>query len=165
MLKLRLIVLPLRVLLVLAFLFLVVMQVFSIPGDIGHDLSQAPDAAHLLVPMLVVIELEILCFQVVIVCIWMLLTMITRDRIFSEASLRWVDVLVWTFVAAWLLLAGLATYLTAVIYFTPEIRDPGIPILLFGMVLLGAVFVLLMVVLRSLLRQATTLRTEMESVI
>ncbi|WP_210480429.1 DUF2975 domain-containing protein [Naasia sp. SYSU D00948] len=165
MLKLHLLVTPLRILLVLAFVFLVVMQVFSVPGDIGHDLQQAPEAAHLLVPMLVVTELEILCFQVVIVCTWRLLTMVKRDRIFSEASLVWVNVIVWTFVAAWLLLLGLAGYLTAVIYVTPELRDPGIPIVLFGMVLLGAVFVLLVAVLRALLRQATALRTEMEAVI
>lgn len=38
-------------------------------------------------------------------------------------------------------------------------------ILLFGMVLIGAVLVLLMVILRALLRQATTLRTDMEAVI
>ncbi|PJJ72090.1 Protein of unknown function (DUF2975) [Diaminobutyricimonas aerilata] len=158
-------VLLLRVFLATLFAFLIVMQVMSLPGDVTHDVQQAPEAAHLLWPILVVAELGVLCVQVVIVCTWRLLTMVQKDRIFSEASLRWVDGIVWAFVIAWSLLAGLAVYLTAFIYFTPELRDPGIPIVLFGMVLIGAVLVLLMVVLRALLRQATALRTDMEGVI
>jgi len=165
MLKLSLLVTPLRILLVLAFLFLVVMQVFSVPGDVLDDLRRAPDAVHLLVPMLVVAEVVILCFQVVIVCTWQLLGMVKKDRIFSEASMTWVNVIVWAIVAAWVVWSGLATYLCAYIYFTPEIRDPAIPIVLFGIALMGAVFVLLVAVLRALLRQATTLRAEMEAVI
>ena len=159
------VVLPLRILLVLAFVFLLVMELFSIPGDILHDLGRSPEAAHLLWPMLIVAELVMLGAQVVIVCTWKLLTMVKKDRIFSDASLSWVDGIVWTLVAGWVLFAGLATYLTAVIYFTPELRDPGLPIVLFGITLMGAVFVLLVVVMRALLRQATTLRSDMEAVI
>jgi Protein of unknown function (DUF2975) len=165
MVKLPWLVVPLRILLVLAFLFLVAMQLFAVPGDIFDDLRRAPDAGHVFIPMLVVAELVIVCFQVVIVCTWVLLGMVKKDRIFSEASLRWVNAIVLAFVAAWLAWTAFATYLSAYIYFTPEIRDPGIPVALFGIVLLGAVFVLLVVVLRALLRQATTLRTEMEAVI
>lgn len=163
--RIELQVLVLRIFLATLFAFLTVMQVFSLPGDIAHDVQQAPEAAHLLWPILVVQELEVLCFQVVIVCTWKLLTMVQKDRIFSEASLGWVNGIVWSFVAGWLILLSLAVYLTAFIYFTPELRDPGIPIVLFGMVLIGAVLVLLMVIMRALLRQATTLRTDMEAVI
>jgi Protein of unknown function (DUF2975) len=165
MLKVKWIVALLRVLLVLAFVFLLVMEVFSIPGDILHDLSQSPEAGHLLWPMLIVAELVMVCFQIVLVCTWPLLTMVEKDRIFSDASLRWVDGIVWSLVAAWVFFAGLAVYLTAVIYFTPELRDPGLPVLLFGLTLAGAVVVLLMLVMRALLRQATALRTDLEEVI
>ena len=51
----------------------------------------------------------------------------------------------------------MSAYLVGVIYFTPELRDPGTPILLIGMVLNGAVVVLTIVVLRALLRQAAVL--------
>jgi hypothetical protein len=165
MLPIRIQLLVLRVFLASLFAFLVLMQVMSVPGDILHDLSESPEAAHLLVPMLVVVELELVCAQIVIVCTWKLLTMVKKDRIFSDASLGWVNGIVRTFLAGWLLLLGLAVYLTAVLYVTPELRDPGIPLLLFGMVLFGAVLVLLMLILRALLRQATALRTDMEAVI
>jgi hypothetical protein len=165
MLEVHRIIAPLRILLVLAFVFLLVMEVFSIPGDILHDVQRAPDAARLLIPMLVVAELLMIGAQVIIVCTWRLLTMVKRDRIFSDASLRWVDGIVWSLVVGWVLFAGLAVYVTAVLYFTPEIRDPGTPLLLFGVTLMGAVFVLIVVVLRALLRQATILRSDLEEVI
>src|SRR4051794_39125189 len=158
-------VLPIKVLLALAFAFLVLLQFLSLPGDIADDVRRAPDAAHLLWPLLVAEELWVLCVQVVIVCTWRLLTMVKADRIFSDAAFAWVNGIVAAFAAAWLALLALAIYLSAVIYFTPELRDPGTPLALFGVVLLGAVFVLLMLVLRALLRQATALRTDLEAVI
>jgi len=109
--------------------------------------------------------LEVVCIQIVTVCTWRLLTLVRSDRIFSEESFVWVDVIVWTMVVAWLLLATLSAYLVAIIYFTPQLRDPGTPILLTGMVLIGGVVVLTIVVLRALLRQATVLRTDLEEVI
>ena len=158
-------VIVLRVFLASLFAFLVLMQVMSLPGQFTHNAQESPELAHLSWSLLAVAELAVLCVQVVIVCTWKLLTMVTKDRIFSEASLPWVDGIVWSFVAGWVLLLGVSVYLAASIYFTPELRDPGVPILLFGMVLIGAVLVLLMVILRALLRQATTLRTDMEAVI
>src|SRR3954453_2124362 len=158
-------VLPLKILLVLAFAFLLLMQFLSLPGQISSDVRQAPESANLLWPLLVAEEAWVLCFQIVIVCTWRLLTMVTADRIFSEAALAWVNGIVWAFAAAWLSMLALAVYLTGVIYFTPELRDPGTPLALFGVVLLGAVFVLLVLVLRALLRQATTLQTDLEAVI
>jgi len=91
--------------------------------------------------------------------------LVSADRIFSEKSFVWVDVIVWTMVAAWLLLAGISAYLVGIIYFTPELRDPGTPILLTGMVLIGGVVVLTIVVLRALLRQAAVLQSDLEEVI
>jgi hypothetical protein len=104
-------------------------------------------------------------FQIVIVCTWVLLGKVRSDRIFSAESFVWVDVIVWTMTVGWLLLAGVAASLTAYLYFTPELRDPGMPILLFGLVLTGGVVVLTVVVMRALLRQAASLRSELEEVI
>lgn len=157
----RRVVLPLRILLVLVFVGLVVAQVMSFPGDFVH--SPADDPWR--VPMLVFWELEALCVQVVIVCTWRLLTLVRRDRIFAGGALRWVDVIAWTCVVAWLLLAAMAGALIGYIYVTPELRDPGLPMVLTGITLIAAVFVLLVVVMRELLRQATMLRTDLEGVI
>jgi hypothetical protein len=163
--KLDRVVVPLRVLLVLVFIGLVVAQFMSLPGEFSHMARENPEAGFIPWLLLTFAILEVVCFQVVIVCTWRLLTLVRADRIFSEKAFIWVDVIVWTMATAWVLLAGVAAFLVAVIYFTPELRDPGTPILLIGMTLIGGVVVLTVVVLRALLRQATVLRTDLEEVI
>lgn len=155
------VVLPLRILLVLVFVGLFVTQILSFPGEFLHAPAHDPWRW----PMLIFWELEALCVQVVIVCTWHLLTLVRRDRIFSAASLRWVDAIAWTVFAAWVLLVAMAGSIIGYIYFTPELRDPGPAVVLVGVTLTAAVFVLLVVVLRDLLRQATTLREDLEGVI
>ena len=161
----RLAVLALRVLLVVAFALSVVFQFLSLPGQVAHMAQENPDVAFLRWPLTAFWAIELLCFQVVVVSTWKLLTMVKQDRIFSEASLRWVDAIVGAFAGAWALLAAVAATITAVIFVIPELRDPGVPMVLFAITLVGAVVVLLVVVLRALLRQATALRTDLEGVV
>ncbi len=159
MLKAQLVVTFLRILLVSAFAFLVLFQVAILPGTIWHQAREEPDMAHLRWPILVVSDLVILCMQVVIVCTWKLLTMVQEDRIFSHDSLAWVDAIVAAVGAAWVVVFG------SFVFVAVRADDPGFPVLLMAVLLGGAVLGLLMVVLRALLRQATTLRTDMEAVI
>ena len=163
--KMDWVVVPLRVLLVLVFAGMLVAQIMSLPGQFRQMAAENPDAGFIPWLLLTFAIVEVLCFQIVIVCTWRLLTLVRADRIFSDESFVWVDVIVWAVAAAWVLLAGVSAYLVGVIYFTPELRDPGTPILLTGMVLIGAVVVLTVVVLRALLRQATVLRSDLEEVI
>jgi len=163
--KMDWVVVPLRVLLILVFAGLLVAQVMSLPGEFRQMAAENPDARFVPWLLLTFAILEVVCFQIVIVCTWRLLTLVRADRIFSDESFVWVDVIVWAVAAAWVLLAGVSAYLVGIIYVAPELRDPGTPILLIGMVLIGAVVVLTVVVLRALLRQATVLRSDLEEVI
>lgn len=153
------VVVPLRVLLVMLFAGLVVAQALSMPGQFAYMAKEEPDLAYLRWPLTIWSILGLLCVQVVIVCTWRLLTMVKADRIFTEEAFVWVDTILWALSAAWVLLFAGFVYLGWLA------NDPGLPILLFGMVLTGAVLVLLMVVMRALLRRATTLRADMEAVI
>ena len=81
------------------------------------------------------------------------------DRIFTEASLVWVDVILGAIVAAWAMLV-LVLVLVGI-----NADDPGLPLLLFLVVVIITVAALLMVVMRALLRQATSLRSEMDTVV
>lgn len=157
--ELRLAVLPLRILLVTFFLGLLVAQVVSMPGQFRYMAQEEPDLAYLRWPLTVWSILLLACVQMVIVCTWKLLDMVQADRIFSDQSFRWVDVIIATMVVAWLLFAGMTSYLAYLA------SDPGAAVLPFGISLCGAVFLMLLVVMRALLRQATTLRTDMEAVI
>jgi hypothetical protein len=150
---------PLRVLLVLLFGVLVLLQTFSLPGQFAYQARQSPESAYLRWPLTAVSVFWVLCAEVVIVCTWRLLTLVKSDRIFSEASLKWVDAIVWAIAAAWVVLLGVW------LYFGFQADDPGLPLLLFLLLVGIAVLGLLMVVMRALLRSATTLRTDMEAVI
>ncbi|ONF69961.1 DUF2975 domain-containing protein [Amycolatopsis keratiniphila] len=150
---------PLRVFLVLLFGVLVLFQTMSLPGQFAHMARQDPEMAYLRWPATAVSVFWVLCVQVVVVATWQLLSLVRKDRIFTEASLRWVDAIVWAILAGWVVLAGVFLY----VGFNAD--DPGLPLLLFLALIGVAVLGLLMIVMRTLLRQATTLRSDLEQVI
>jgi hypothetical protein len=149
----------LRVFLVMLFGVLVLFQTMSLPGQFRYMAEESPDLAYLRWPATAVTVFWVLCVQVVIVSMWKLLTLVKNDRIFSEASFTWVNAIIWAIGAGWLVLLGVFLY----VGFNAD--DPGVPLLLFLMLTGITVLGLLMVVMRALLRQATTLRTDMDAVI
>lgn len=149
----------LRVCLIVLFGILVLFQVFSLPGQFAHLARESPEMAYLRWPATGVSVFWVLCAQVVIVCTWKLLSMVRRGRIFTAAALGWVDAIIWTLAAGWALLAGVFLYVGF------NAQDPGLPLLLFLLLTGGAVLGLLVTVLRALLKQATTLRADMDAVI
>jgi hypothetical protein len=148
-----------KVFLVLLFGVLVLFQVMSLPGQFRYMAQQDPEMAYLRWPATAVTVFWVLCVEVVLVCTWQLLTLVKDDRIFTASSLVWVNGIVWAIVAAWVVLAGVLLYVGF------QAEDPGLPLLLFLLTVGVAVLGLLMFVMRALLRQATTLRTDMEAVI
>ncbi|WP_410676227.1 DUF2975 domain-containing protein [Amycolatopsis sp. cmx-4-68] len=149
----------LRVFLVVLFGVLIVFQTLSLPGGIAYHTQQNPHDAPLRWPLTAIAVFLVLCVQVVLVATWKLLTLVKKDRIFTTASLKWVDAIVWAVAAAWLVFAGMLIF----VGFNAD--DPGMPMLLFLVTVGITVIGLLMVVMRALLRQATTLRSDLESVI
>jgi hypothetical protein len=150
---------PLRFLLAVAFAALVLAQVFFLPALSAAMAADSPELAHLRWPTLGVAVLGLGCVEVVIVCTWKLLTLVEEDRIFSAASMVWVDAIVGAITAAELLLLG------TLVWSLVAVGLPGPPVVLLLVLVAGAVVGLLVVVMRALLRQATTLRTDMEAVI
>ena len=148
----------LRVFLVILFAVLVMLQTFSLPGQIRYMAQQSPEDAYLRWPLTAVAVFWVLCIQVVVVATWQLLTLVKRDRIFSDASFGWVNAILGAIAAAWVVLVAVFLYVGF------RATDPGLPLLLFLLSVGVAVLGLLMVVMRALLRQATTLRTDMEAV-
>jgi hypothetical protein len=150
---------PLRVFLVLLFVVLIPFELFSLPGQFAYLARESPEQAYLRWPATAVTVFWVLCVQVVIVATWRLLSLVRKDRIFTEASLVWVDVIVWAIAAAWVVLA------VVLVLVGLHADDPGSIVLLFLLTVGVTVLGLLMVVMRALLRQATALRTDLEAVI
>ena len=149
----------LRIFLVVLFGVLLVFQTLSLPGGIAYHTQQNPHDAPLRWPLTAIAVFLVLCVQVILVATWKLLTLVKKDRIFTTASLKWVDAIVWAVGAAWVVFAGM------LIFVGINADDPGMPMVLFLVTVGITVIGLLMVVMRALLRQATTLRSDMEAVI
>jgi hypothetical protein len=159
MLSTRRAVVVLKVFLAVLLAVLLLLQVMSLPGQFAHLAEESPDRASLRWPLTAITVFWVLCVEVVVVCTWKLLTRVRDDRIFTEESLVWVDVIVWAIGAGWLVLVGVLGY----VGFRAD--DPGLPLLLFVLTVGVTVLGLLMLVMRTLLRQATALRSDLEDVI
>ena len=87
--------------------------------------------------------------QVVLVCVWRLVTMVRRGTVFSHAAFRYVDVVIGAIVAAALLWFALTALLAP-----GERVDPGVMVIMggVGVAILGVALIVL--VLRMLLAQA-----------
>jgi hypothetical protein len=149
----------LQVALGLLFALLVLLQWFSFPGQFAHQARTHPEDADLRWPLTFFVGVLILCVQVVVVCTWRLLSMVRQDVIFTASALRWVDAILVALGAGWTLAAA------GSLWAVWGADDPGTPLLLFVVLLVGAAFGLVVVVMRELLRQAAGLRTELAEVI
>lgn len=114
---------------------------------LAADLEEAPDAVR--VPVLVIVLLGIGTTQVVMVCVWRLLTMVRRGTVFSHVAFRYVDVVV-----AAVAVASLLTFALGATLAPGEAVAPGTVLLLGGAGVMVAGVALLVVVLRALLAQA-----------
>lgn len=154
----------LRVLLVLILLGLLLGLFLSVPGQIFGGPDDG-DLSPVRWPVFVASELAVVCLLVVVVCTWRLLSMVQADRIFSHDAFRWVDLIVWAALGVWLCMVSIAGTVGVFLYVSPELRDPGLPLLLGGLSVASGGVVLLLVVMRALLCQATDLRRDMDAVI
>jgi hypothetical protein len=156
----RAVIVALRVLIVILLLGMLFGQLRFLPVVIATDLVEhGAEAVAVLYPAIGIAIVA--CFEAVLVAIWVLLSMVRKGAIFSERAFRWVDVIVVSGVVA----TALALFfLLHVNWIAPEI-PPGILGIISGIVLAFATFVLLMLVMRGLLRNATALRAELDEVV
>jgi hypothetical protein len=101
------------------------------------------------VPILVIVVLGLVTVEVVLGCVWRLVTMVRRGTVFSEAAFRFVHLVIGAFVAAALLVFALAVVLAP-----GEAVAPGVVLLLCLVSLAVFGVALIVLVLRLLLAQA-----------
>ncbi|MDQ7905529.1 DUF2975 domain-containing protein [Phytohabitans sp. ZYX-F-186] len=162
----RLTVLALRLVLGVLFagsLFVQTVVVAVNAVELDADLAEMRHP-YLLITFLV---LGLVTFQVVLVCVWRLVTMVRRGTVFSHTAFRYVDVVIGAIVAAALLMAVLAA-----VQAPGEDLSPGMVLMLGGAVLAVLGVALIVLVLRMLLAQAVArdaqaahLEAELEEVV
>ncbi|MFH8409207.1 DUF2975 domain-containing protein [Streptomyces sp. NPDC018019] len=150
-----------------AFLLGLFGQLMVVPTTAADEVDRFPPYAPFAVPYTAVAIAVIACVQVGLVALGMLLTMVERDAIFTPRAFRWVDIIIGAAVVATLLALGVTVHLGLA-----EIPSPDDGMDVVGALgaatvctAVGAAFAMLVVVMRSLLRKATELRTEMAEVI
>ncbi len=149
----------LRLLLATAIAVSLATQAVALPWLAGLMADDYPEYAALRYPVLVAAILAVACGQVVLVCLWRLLDLVADDAIFDPRAFRWVDRMIAAIIAA----AGVV--LATLLYTAPTVQQPGVSLAAIGMLWAGAVVVLVLVVMRGLLRRASTMRSDLAGVI
>lgn len=151
----KLTVLALRAVLVVLLAGSLFVQTVMVPL-LAIDLTEldAP-IAYLRIPFLVITVLGIGTVQVVLVCVWRLVTMVRRGTVFSHAAFRYVHIIIGAIVAAAILTFALAVLLASANRAAPgDVVAPGIVLLICGIVVATLGVALVVLVLRMLLAQA-----------
>ena len=142
-------ILALRVVLAMVLAGSVFVQLVMVPL-LASDLDELrPEYDYLRTPLLVLVVLGIVTIQVVLVCVWRLVTMVRRGTVFSDAAFRFVDVVIGAIAAA-----SLLTFALGVLLAPGEAVAPGIVLLIGGAGVLVAGMALIVLVMRLLLAQA-----------
>ncbi|MFJ4424161.1 DUF2975 domain-containing protein [Streptomyces bobili] len=163
----RLTVLALRGVIVALLTGSVFVQAVMVPL-LGRDLDEVDtELAYPPAAFLVTVILGIVTAQVVLVCVWRLVTMVRRGTVFSHAAFQYVPIVIGAFVAAALLMFTLGVLLAP-----GEAVAPGVVLLIGGAVMAILGVALIVLVLRMLLAQAvardveaTRMRAELAEVI
>ncbi|MFC6062747.1 DUF2975 domain-containing protein [Streptomyces ochraceiscleroticus] len=142
-------------------------QIVIIPTTAADEVDRFPAYAPFAVPYVTVAIIGVTCVQVALAAVWMLLSMVERDAIFTPRAFRWVDIIIGSSVVATLLAAGVAAHLGLAEIPSP---DDGMDVIsalaaAIAAVGVGAAFAMLVVVMRNLLRKATDLQTEIAEVV
>lgn len=156
----RIVIDVLRALLAVSLLVILFLQVIGLPWLSGAMAEDLPGEAYMRWPILALAIFGLGCVQVGVVCTIRLLGFTRQGDVFSPRALRSVDGLV---IAS---LAGSLVCLVTIVYQSFTVAGPPVWMLLLLIgVLAGIGLALLMLVMRTLLVQATSLRSEMAAVI
>jgi hypothetical protein len=129
--------------------------------------SDPEDGTLPLTALRVITILGMVSAQVVLVCVWRLISMVRQGTVFSDAAFRYVDGVIGAFVAA-----ALLWFAVTAVNAPGQRDDPGVTIIMagVGVAILGVALVVFL--LRTLLVQAvardveaTHLRAELDDVI
>lgn len=135
-------------------------QIVIVPAVAAQSAWRYREIAYLQTPGIVIGILFLLCVQIVLICVWRLLSLVREDSIFTESAFPDVDVSLGAVVGATLLVA-----ITLVTLLASGVMTPSIALLCVLGIVVGAGLSLLIVVLRGLLRKASALEHDLSEVV
>lgn len=152
--------LALQVVFVVGILGILVLQAWAIPAYAGFMARENPEFGFARVPLTVALVVILLGVQAALAAVVRLLGLVRSREIFRGDGLRWAGVMTGALAFAWAALA-----VTTVWQVATGATAPGLFLLEVLALVVGAAVVLLLMVMRGLLADATALRVEMDEVV
>ena len=157
-----------RTAIVLAKVFILVLmlgglltQAVMLPIAASQSAEQFPEVAYLQPPILALCILFVFCGQIVLGCVWMLLSLARRDSIFSGRAFGYVDVMIGALVVA----AAVVIVVLLIIGFAAGSGTPGLVYPGIGASLGCVALALVLVVMRGLLVKASVQESYLAEVV
>ncbi len=151
----------LRALLVVIALGTLAAQVWFFPLVADQMATEFPELVWLRLPMLIVVILAIVGVQVALLAVWMLLSMVEKENVFSERAFMWVNVIIGAAIIDTIIVAAVNWFMSYQVHANP----PGLMLMLLALTVGGVAFALLMVLMKGLLRKAAEMTDELSEVI
>lgn len=150
----------LKSLLAVLIALIAVCQAVIVPAVAAQSAWRYHEIAYLQVPGIVVGILFLACVQVVLVCVWRLLSLVREDAIFRPSAFPLVDLSLGAVVFATVLVV-----ITLVTLLSVGVQNASISLLCTLGIVVGSGLSLLIVVLRGLLRKASQLEHDLSEVV
>ena len=143
---------------IIAFLFFLVLvaQFLVIPDTASSYAHEAPEYSYLQMPLVIVSIIGLSTIQIVLICLWRLVTIAKRGRVFQAETFRWVNAIIYTCAAAFAIVVITVLAIS-------RIMGPVEAIVLITAGAIAAGVGLLVVVLRKLLAEAIAAKIEKEA--
>ena len=131
---------------ILLFVIVTMLQIFSFPGQFAH--MRRVGSIELLFEIWLTLLLAIWLFtaQFALLCLWKIVGQISINSIYSNSALKWLDRLVQAFKYA------LITAITVFISIVLQADDPGAPVMLLALTLFISTLFIATSILRDQLR-------------
>ncbi|MFU8946366.1 DUF2975 domain-containing protein [Mycetocola zhadangensis] len=126
-------------------------QLVILPIQASESAAAHPDLEFLRIPLLVLGVLFVLCGQVVVLCVWVLLSLVRHEAIFSARAFTYVDIAIGALLAA----AGLIVVALLTMELTADAGEPGLFVVALGVAFSCAALALVVYVMRGLLVKAS----------
>lgn len=139
---------------------LLFVQIAMVPPVAAGYARTYPELAHLEFAGMLIAILFLVCVQVVLLCVWRLMSLVGRSTIFSERAFLNVDIITGAILAATLLIV-----VGWVALFLAEVSSPSVTILCLLGFLVGLGLALVVVVMRGLLQKALQLEQDLSEVV
>lgn len=150
-----------KVFIVLLILAGLLVQAVILPLQASVSAERFAEVAFLQAPVLTLCVLFVLCAQVVLGCVWILLSLVGRDAIFSARAFKYVDIMIGALLVAPVL--AIAAFLSIVL--TANAGHPSLFLLTLSACLACIALALVLVVMRGLLVKASAQESYLAEVV